>query len=130
MSDKSKLLFWIIIVLVLVLSACAKSEPEVKEESGAGNTSGIANPASVYCAGMGFELELRTSAEGSFGVCKFPDGSECEEWDFLSGRCGQEYSYCVQQGYVLEEGPNVGTCVFSDGSTCMEIDFFEGRCGP
>jgi len=35
-------------------------------------------------------------------VCVFPDGSECEEWEFMSGRCGLEHSYCVQQGYTLE----------------------------
>ena len=63
-------------------------------------------------------------------VCVFPDGNECEEWDFLSGRCGQEYSYCAQQGYVLEPGDNMATCLFSDGSSCLEFDYFNGDCGP
>jgi len=129
MSDGAKSLFWIVLVLGLILSACAKTDSQAVEEAVSENASSIANPASVYCEGLGFELELRTSDEGSFGVCKFLDGSECEEWDFLSGRCGQNHSYCLKQGYVLEEGPNIGTCVFSNGSTCMEIDFFEGRCG-
>ena len=61
-------------------------------------------------------------------VCVFRDGNECEEWDFLSGRCGQEYSYCVQQGYTLEPGPNGATCIFPDGSSCLEIEFIEGDC--
>ena len=63
-------------------------------------------------------------------VCVFPDGTECEEWEFMSGRCGQEHSYCVQQGYTLEPGANGATCVFPDGSSCLEIDFFNGDCGP
>ncbi|MBL7065093.1 MAG: DUF333 domain-containing protein [Anaerolineae bacterium] len=63
-------------------------------------------------------------------VCVFPDGTECEEWEFMSGRCGQEHSYCVQQGYTLEPGANGATCVFPDGSSCLEIEFFNGDCGP
>jgi putative hemolysin len=63
-------------------------------------------------------------------VCVFPDGTECEECEFMSGRCGQEHSYCVQQGYTLEPGANMATCVFPDGSSCLEIEFFNGDCGP
>jgi len=69
-------------------------------------------------------------------VCAFPDGNECEEEEFRLGRCGQEYSYCVQQGYrlepgsTLEPGVNSATCVFPDGSSCPELAFFNGDCGP
>jgi putative hemolysin/Tol biopolymer transport system component len=63
-------------------------------------------------------------------VCVFPDGNECEEWDFLSGRCGQEYSYCAQQGYVLEPGDNMATCLFPDGSSCLEFEYFNDECRP
>jgi putative hemolysin/predicted secreted protein len=63
-------------------------------------------------------------------VCVFPDGTECEESEFMSGRCGQEYSYCVQQGYTLEPGVSMATCVFPDGSSCLEIELFNGDCGP
>jgi putative hemolysin len=47
----------------------------------------LANPASVYCQERGYTLELRTDARGSYGVCLFPDGSECEEWAFFRGEC-------------------------------------------
>jgi len=63
-------------------------------------------------------------------VCVFPDGNECEEWDFLSGRCGQDYSFCAQQGYLLEPGDNMAACLFPDGSSCLEFDYFNGDCGP
>jgi len=69
-------------------------------------------------------------------VCVFPDGNECEEEEFISGRCGQEYSYCVQKGNKLRPGStlkpdtNEATCVFTDGSSCPEFDFFNGSCGP
>jgi eight-cysteine-cluster-containing protein len=48
---------------------------------------GIANPASVYCEEQGYDLEMRTDENGSYGVCIFPDGSECEEWSFFRREC-------------------------------------------
>ncbi len=50
---------------------------------------GLANPAAVYCQDKGYATEIRTAADGSqSGVCKFPDGSECDEWAFFRGECG------------------------------------------
>jgi putative hemolysin len=120
----------VMIVIVVGTSGCGTSKEEpTSQPSGA---PGLANPASVYCEGLGYTLDLRTDDSGSYGVCIFPDGSECDEWDFLAGRCGQEYSYCEQHGFILEaeEGSNIGSCVFTDGSSCMELDYFEGRCEP
>lgn len=49
---------------------------------------GIANPASTYCVEQGGTSEIRTAEDGSqSGVCKFPDGSECDEWAFFRGKC-------------------------------------------
>ena len=48
---------------------------------------GLANPASVYCIEQGGTLEMREGDEGQFGVCRFDDGSECEEWAFFRGEC-------------------------------------------
>jgi eight-cysteine-cluster-containing protein len=50
-------------------------------------TTGLSNPASVYCEEQGFGLEIRTDENGSYGVCVFPDGSECEEWAFYHREC-------------------------------------------
>jgi hypothetical protein len=48
----------------------------------------MANPASVYCEEQGGTLEMRQDAEGGiYGVCIFPDGSECEEWAYFRGEC-------------------------------------------
>jgi len=48
---------------------------------------GIANPASVYCQEQGYTLEIRTATDGEYGVCMFPDGSECEEWAYYRQEC-------------------------------------------
>ena len=63
------------------------------------NAPGMSNPAAVYCEELGYEYRLVDSAGGQRGVCVLPDGSQCDDWGFLEGRCGQSYSYCARQGY-------------------------------
>ena len=49
---------------------------------------GLPNPASKYCVDQGYELEIRADESGNqYGVCIFPDGSECEEWEYYRGEC-------------------------------------------
>jgi putative hemolysin len=49
----------------------------------------LPNPASVYCDEQGYRVEMRSDDEGNqYGVCIFPDGSECDEWAFFRGECG------------------------------------------
>jgi putative hemolysin len=91
---------------------------------------GVPNPASFYCQEMGYELEMRDTDNGTQGICIFPDGKECDEWDFLAGRCGLEFSFCQRQGYNIKAGDNIGTCVFPDGSSCPEYDLFIQECEP
>ena len=123
---------------VFFLTGCAGSEAELtstpyieKAEGEEGDPFiGVPNPASFYCQEMGYELELRDTDKGTQGICIFPDGKECDEWDFLAGRCGLEFSFCQRQGYTIIAGDNVGTCVFPDGSSCPEYDLFIQECEP
>ncbi|MFA4873558.1 MAG: DUF333 domain-containing protein [Patescibacteria group bacterium] len=49
---------------------------------------GMANPASLYCLEHGGTLEITKDAEGGEqGICKFSDGTECDEWQFFRGEC-------------------------------------------
>jgi hypothetical protein len=66
-----------------------------------GDAPGMANPAAVYCRELGYEYRLVNTAQGQQGKCIFPGGSQCDEWEFLQGKCGQSYSYCARQGYGL-----------------------------
>jgi len=78
------------------------SEDETKDSGGCdGKDPGTANPAAIYCIELGYEYKTVDTAEGQNGICRFPDNSECDEWKFLAGKCGQEYSYCAKQGYDL-----------------------------
>jgi putative hemolysin len=124
---KNQILYWAAIILIAaILTGCATSEVEQEP------LTGMANPASVYCQGLGFKEETRENELGQYGVCIFPDGSECDTWDFLAGRCGQDHSFCVQQGHSLEatEDGNIATCIFEDGSTCSELLLFQEECKP
>lgn len=80
MNGKLHLWALVLVLGVWVVTACGTATPEP--------TTGLANPASVYCEEQGYTLEMQTDADsGTYGVCKFPDGSECEEWAFYRGDC-------------------------------------------
>jgi putative hemolysin len=60
---------------------------------------GMGNPSAVYCEFLGYKYETRKAADGSeYGICKFPDGSECDAFAFFRGECGKKYSYCALKG--------------------------------
>lgn len=67
-----------------------------------GEETGMANPASVYCYMLGYKSRINETRRGQRGICIFPDESECSEWDFYAGLCGQEWSYCKQNGYDMK----------------------------
>jgi putative hemolysin len=83
---------WIIALGLIVLTSCAQpsiSQPTVASTATARPLANMPNPASVYCEQQGYNLEVRTAADGSqTGYCIFPDGSECDEWAYFRGECG------------------------------------------
>ena len=63
---------------------------------------GSADPAEAYCRALGYDYEIVGTEAGQRGVCVFPDGSRCDAWDFLRGKCGQEHSFCARNGLGIE----------------------------
>ena len=79
---------------------------------------GMPNPASVYCTALGYKYEIRTNKNGGqYGVCKFPDGTECNEWDFYRGIKGQKWSYCNLLGYAQKDNGYNG---WISGAICID----------
>lgn len=76
---------------------CRTSEYEQEAEP-----IGMSNPAAIYCIEMGYEYKVIDEPSGQRGICIFPDGSQCNAWDFLKGKCGERYSYCTANGYRME----------------------------
>ncbi|MBN1305663.1 MAG: DUF333 domain-containing protein, partial [Anaerolineales bacterium] len=82
----------------------------------------MGNPAAIYCTDLGYEARTIETENGQEGVCVFPDDSQCNAWDFLAGKCGQEYSYCAQQGYQVvtiersnQFAPETAVCLDKNG---------------
>lgn len=70
----------LVLGFTLIASGCGTATTEP--------STGLANPASVYCEEQGYRLEMRADPDGgTYGVCIFLDGSECEEWAFYRGDC-------------------------------------------
>lgn len=60
---------------------------------------GLANPASVFCIESGYNLETRTRDDGGqIGVCIFPDGSECGQWDYYC-KCDPQGTGCWEDEF-------------------------------
>lgn len=134
-SKLSHQIIILLLILTTLLGACrvfgieATPTPfELKEDGDKDAFIGVPNPASFYCQEMGYELEMRETEAGTEGICIFPNGTECEEWEFLAGGCFIEWSFCQRQGYNIKAGDGTAICTFNDGSTCSEYDFFIGEC--
>ncbi len=142
MNTKIKISVAIVLCLV-VLSACTNNNQPPAKPTATPEPAKMVNPATANCEEKGYRSKIVTTTDGSqYGVCIFPDGSECEEWAFFRGQCspGPEIANpasanCVQKGYRLDlrtdaNGNQTGVCVFPDGSECEEWALFRGECSP
>ena len=97
----------VIVVLFLFLIGCGfkgqdymRDKEEVQKEEIA-ERSGLANPASMYCMNQtDNSWSIKEDAKGNqYGVCRFSDGSWCEEWAYYRGHCepGLNYTKCEGQ---------------------------------
>lgn len=152
MNARIKTTTAVIVLSQLVLSACTTRNPRASTPTATPEPE-IANPATANCELKGYRSQVRTTEDGrQYGVCIFPDGSECEEWAFYRGECipvpeksngGTDRSQianpasvnCEQKGYRLEtrtsdDGSQYGVCIFPDGSECEEWAFLKGECTP
>jgi len=99
-GKKGESWLWILIILAVIGLVFIIKTPQIPKTP----KTQIPNPAAVYCVEQGYKYEIRTNPEGSqYGVCIFPDGSECEEWSYFCGctndkrYCGKEYPECPHE---------------------------------
>ena len=68
-------------------------EEENKAEESTWAIVWIANPASTYCVEQWWEVEIKENEDGSqYGMCKFKDGTEVEEWEYFRANHKDETS--------------------------------------
>lgn len=77
----------------------------------------LLNPATIYCENMGYKSKIISTEEGDVSMCILPNGKEINAGDFLKGKVGAEYSYCVKHGYLIK--------TISDGEKCSSIFSYE-----
>ena len=76
----------------------------------------LPNPASAHCGEQGGKLEIRTGTDGGqYGVCIFPNGSECEEWAFFRGECAPAEMQVSTDDLLAQVGATVPQDAFRDG---------------
>lgn len=130
--------------LLFVAAGCTKlpaTVPAAPETgTGSGQTTTIANPASVNCTEKGGKLEMRTNKLGQYGVCLFEDNRQCEEWALMRGECpvggkkitGYENDaeiYCaITGGEVQGVGTKTPMCKRIDGTLCTAQANMDGDC--
>lgn len=76
-----KRLLGITMIAVLVLAGCGDDDDTDTDTDG---TTGIANPASVYCVDQGGTVEIETAADGAqTSICVLADGTRIDEWEYF-----------------------------------------------
>lgn len=121
-----------LVAILTNLSSCASDESDNSNDGG----NQIPNPSAVYCKGNGYDYQIRTDKDGNqYGVCVFPDDSECDGWDFFEGKCGQQYSFCEKNGGKITTSTNnchydteCAVCTLPEGTECDEWEYFNDRC--
>lgn len=107
------------------------------------NAQALKNPAAVYCISMGYDY---IEEENGKNQCQIPGSDKVfPEWDFYTGKVGQQYGYCAINGYEVKTVYNSKLCPISSiGDECavciinneavpvavaMKLDFREAPCG-
>jgi uncharacterized protein len=103
-----------VLVFIFVMSAFCQSAMAI-----------MANPAAEYCTALGYQWKMKTTPVGDVGLCVLPDGTEVDEWNFVTGKTGEKYNYCSQKGYktkLLSSDTRCDTVYSSDCSVCVLAD--------
>jgi len=135
-SAAGKIAYGISAFLIPALISCGGGSGG-KQGGGNDNNCCVPDPAAVYCKDQGYNLETRNNANGQYGVCIFEDGSECDEWLFFTGQCGQEHSFCEKNGGKIStvdscnkwySAPACAVCKIPGDGECYEWDYLNGDC--
>jgi hypothetical protein len=65
---------------------------------------GYSTPAAVYCAITGGQYAItgKSGADDEQGTCTFPDGSQCDVWEYYNGKCAPNPSPTATSGSTVQ----------------------------
>jgi putative hemolysin len=109
MLSKRKSLVLCLVIACLISFACRQiARPTQISQPTTQATLGMANPASKYCIDQGGKLDIRKDSQGGeYGVCIFPDGSQCDEWAFFRNECRPGIATSIHESTpVVTPGPS------------------------
>jgi putative hemolysin len=121
---KSSFLTIILLVTAFTLTGCGNNDSQVPNEAK------LANPASANCVDKGGKLEIRTNRDGQYGICKFSDGSECDEWAFFRGACSPKSPDTIKNTPETEQIP--ADCPTEVKPVCakIQVQCIKAPCDP
>ena len=107
MSRRIWFTFLLFLGMAAIIASCGAEPAAPATSTPETNTPNMPNPASVFCEENGGTIDIREDAAGGqVGICVFPDGSECDEWQFFRGECKPgdnkkepksktQYNFCI-----------------------------------
>jgi putative hemolysin len=105
----------VVFVMMLLVTGCSSAPATLPPLA-------MPNPASANCAKKGGDLEIRTEPNGEAGYCRFPDGSECEEWAFFRNECRPRTPIVLPTIAAGLPNPASANCVKQGGELVIRTD--------
>ncbi|MEM0329911.1 MAG: DUF333 domain-containing protein [Archaeoglobaceae archaeon] len=81
-----------LVILIVAISSATILKLSFESKESSPDALGTPNPAAVYCKDLGYSYRIESTPQGQAGICIFPDGTECDEWAFFRGECGQKWA--------------------------------------
>lgn len=66
----------------MALVGCGDDESPTTTDAPTTDSTGMPNPASVYCEEQGGTVEIVDEPAGQVGYCNLPDGTRIDEWEY------------------------------------------------
>jgi putative hemolysin len=104
-----------LILILAGLSSCGDSDDSAADQ----RPTAMPNPASVYCEEQGGTSVIVAASDGSqSGVCRLPDGTEIDEWEYFRA---SSTTTTAPGGTTSAEAADIKIFLLAPGDVCDEV---------